>query len=280
MIGVTDHDTVAGLADAHEAGKAAGVDVVPGVELSAEQRGRDVHVLGYFVDPADRVLVEYLERLKHLRIERAARIVELVRREGFDLTIDEVLTQAGMGRVGRAHVARALVAAGAAASLAEAFDRFLGRSACCYVPKPAPRLAEVVSFLAGSGAVPVIAHPSIGPRRLELGPLKKAGLAGVEYLHPEQSVGQRAYWRRRARAFGLAATGGTDWHGATDAHPAALGSLSVDASVADDLARRRSRRLRSVKAPSLVALEDWLMNRNVTHRGPVASSRRRASGRP
>lgn len=251
-IAVADHDTVSGLGSADAAAHGAGILVVPAVELSAEYRGHDVHVLGYFVDRDDPVLGAYLERLKSMREARAHRIVELVRRRGVDLSVEQVMSEAGIGRVGRAHVARALVAAGAAASLKEAFDRFLGRSACCYVPKPVPRLADVIRFLSDLGAAAVLAHPGVGEARVGLGDLLDVGLVGLECEHPEHPRAKRRYLKRRARELGLVVTGGSDWHGDTMTHPAALGAVTVGLRVVEELRSRTRTRRADVRPPGLV----------------------------
>lgn len=252
-VAITDHDTVDGLFEASAEGVRLGLTVVPGLEMSAWVGHAQVHVLAYFVDVADETLTNHLHRLGQTREQRAARIVERLNERGVPLGLEDVAEEAQGGRLGRAHIARVLVKNGHAVDLRDAFVRYLGRSGCCYIPRAVSGLDEVIAFLAGLGAVPVIAHPGVERLRLPLRRLMALGLAGVEYAHPEHSRAQRAYWRVVTAALGLVATGGSDWHGAQDAHAMHLGCVRVPLSRLDELRLRRRPRQPGLVAPPLEA---------------------------
>lgn len=227
VIALTDHDSTEGLAEASEAARAAGITLVPGVELSVgPDENRDVHILGYFVDAADETLQAHLSLLRDGRLARATRMVEALRASGYDITIDEVLELADLGAVGRAHVARTLVNRGHVESVDEAFDRFLARGRPFYHPKPAADPASAVRMLVGAGAVPVLAHPVLSRVDDLIPALVRAGLAGIEAFHADHSPEEGRRYEAIARSFGLLVTGGSDFHG-PETPSADLGSVAV-----------------------------------------------------
>jgi hypothetical protein len=250
-IAITDHDTIDGIAGASTEGARLGLRVVPALEMSAWVGTAQVHVLAYFVDTDDETLTDHLRDLGRTREQRAGRIVDRLNERGVLLGLDDVTEEARGGRLGRAHIARVLVKNGHAVDLRDAFVRYLGRSGCCYVPRAVSGLEDVISFLAGLGAVPVIAHPGVERLKLPLRRLKGLGLCGIEYAHPEHSRTQRAYWRATAASLGLVATGGSDWHGGGDSQAMPLGCVSVPLRRVDELERRRRPRKRGQAPPPL-----------------------------
>lgn len=252
-VAITDHDTVDGISEAMAEGARSGLTVVPGLEMSAWVGQAQLHVLAYFVDVADETLTSHLCRLAETREQRAERIVDRLNERGVPLGLDDVVEEARGGRLGRAHIARALVKSGHALDMRDAFARYLGRSGCCYIPRAVAGLEDVIAFLAGLGAIPVIAHPGVTGLRTRLIRLKALGLAGIEYAHPEHSAAQRAYWRAVAASLGLVATGGSDWHGAGDAHAVHLGCVRVPLGRLDELRRRGRPRLKGLVPPPLKA---------------------------
>lgn len=231
VLAITDHDSVAGLAPAMDAAAGTHLRVIPGVELSAVDRDRDVHVLGYFVDPTDAVLLSHLADLREARMRRAASIVEALGRSGYDVTLDDVLALSDGGAVGRSHVARALVDRGHATSIADAFRRLLGREAPFYVPKDVRRPTDVLRVIREAGGIPVLAHPAVSRIEDLIRPLASAGLAGIEAYHADHAPWQRAELARLGRRLGLLVTGGTDYHGVHAPNPE-LGTVPIpDADV-------------------------------------------------
>lgn len=240
VIAITDHDTVAGIDEAVEAGRDLGVRVIPGVELSAGIDGRGVHVLGYHIDHTREALSVELARLRAVRIERAAHIVDSLASSGLDLSMHDVLDAADGGAVGRAHIAQVLVSAGHASSVSDAFARLLGSGRPHYVPKPVGSLAQVVGWIHDAGGVAVLAHPALSEVDDLIGSLAGHGVVGIEAYHASHDRPTRERYVALAREHGLICTGGSDFHGdQSDGNP--LGSADVPDSVAADLDACRDR---------------------------------------
>lgn len=219
VVALTDHDTLAGLADAGRAAAEVGVELVPGVEISCRLGAVEVHLLGYFVDPADRPLAEELERIRTDRTSRAVRMVDRCRQAGADITIEQVRAIAGTAAIGRPHVAAALVAAGVVGEPAEAFTRrWIGDGGRADVPKHVLGAEDAVELVRGAGGAAVLAHPRSSRRRAsvtdaQLAGLAGAGLAGIEVDHPEHEQPVRSRLRALAAELGVLATGSSDFHG-------------------------------------------------------------------
>lgn len=219
-LAVTDHDTVAGVADALRAAEGTGVQVIAGTEFSAELDGFSVHVLGYWIDAGFPPLAEELTRLGDERADRARRIVEKLHGLGVPVDLSRVVQLAGDAPIGRPHIAQAVVEVGAAETLTEVFDRYLADGGPAYVEKHAVAPVRAVELLAASGGVAVLAHPGLygadasgGLSTDVIEELAAAGLAGIEADHPDHTAEQRARFRDLARGLGLEITAGSDYHG-------------------------------------------------------------------
>ena len=232
-LAVTDHDTIAGLAEAVAAAKDRSIELIPGVELSVEDESGRFHMLGYGVDPGNALLLTTLERLRAARARRNDRIMDRVRELGLPIAWDDVLRQAGDGGevVARPHFAAALIEKGAAASVSEAFDRYLSPGRPLYFPKSVLSPAEAAGYLHQSGAVAVMAHPGLSkwsdPARLQarLEELRAdAGLDGLEVYYNKHETAQEEAYAAVAERVGLFATGGSDFHG-TPKPDVALGDV-------------------------------------------------------
>lgn len=210
-IALTDHDTVAGIPEALQAGTEMKVEVIPGVELSAQDVNQEVHILGYFIRWDDPAFQRTLDVLGRRRRDRLTEILRRLDRKGIPLTADEVLQIAGQGTVGRLHVARALVARRAVGTLDEAFDRFLAQGRPAYVESTGFTASEAIAAIRQANGIPVLAHP--GSRLANLGRLIEAGLQGVEVLHPAHTTEDVVTLTRLATKHGLLITGGSDCHG-------------------------------------------------------------------
>ena len=244
-IALTDHDTVAGLADARAAGATLGVRVINGVELSAVEGDTETHLLGlHLTDTA--VLERGLGALREMRGRRAARIVELLQSKGVQITLDDVLLQAGAGAIGRPHVARALVADGWATDVRDAFDRYLGAGRPAYVAKDQLTMREAIAMVHAAGGLAILAHPGSGGTRERIEPLVGLGLDGVEVKHPSHSPQDVARLRACVDQLGLIPSGGSDWHGAADG-PRTIGMMHVPI----DWLRRQDERIEALgRAPA------------------------------
>ncbi len=222
---LTDHDSTEGLEAAGRAAKALGMTLIPGVELSCGGQ-KEIHVLGYGFDPENQAMREFCRMRTADREERAQKMVENLRREGKMITIERV-HELARGVVARPHVARALLEAGYATSMSDAFDRFLVPGRCGYVPKRDVKVSEAVKLIGEAGGVAVLAHPmelKMGDMAIEslVREWKGEGLAGVEVYHPSAANHHLPFLDRLARREGLLVTGGSDFHGDM-AHGSVLG---------------------------------------------------------
>ncbi|MBI5251403.1 MAG: PHP domain-containing protein [Desulfomonile tiedjei] len=218
-IAITDHDTIAGIAEACEEGIARNVEIVPGVEVSTDWPNGILHVLGYFMRPDDTGLIETLHYLNTGRIERIPRIIAKLNDNNIRVTLGDVNREAVGGVPGRPHVAKVMVRNGAVETVQQAFDLFLKKGAPAYVEKTKLSPAESIRTISEAGGIPVLAHPysldiddsSELSRLLEF--LVDKGLKGIEAYYPKHSPQQTGLFLNLAVKYDLAVTGGTDFHG-------------------------------------------------------------------
>lgn len=242
-IALTDHDTTQGVDRARTAGTPLGVEVITGCELSAEFDGGPVHVLGLAFDPDEGEFRGCRERIQRARVVRGEVMVQRLRDLGVDIDFGRVREIAGAGSVGRPHVAQALVEAGVVPDVASAFTKtWIGTGGRAYVRKQAVAPAEAVRLIRGAGGVAVLAHPALhrGGKPVPdeaVDEMVRAGLAGIEVDHPDQTPSQRAHWRARAAALGLEATASSDCHGALFGYR--MGTCRTSAATLERLLMRR-----------------------------------------
>ena len=217
-LAVTDHDTIDGLAEALTAGTGLGIEVIPGIEISARFEGRETHILGYFIDWKDVRLSEHLEHQRASRHQRNPQVVEKLNQLGLELTYAEVIETAGSDSVGRPHIAQALLHKGHVQSIQEAFDRYLKDGGAAYVPRVLPDATEVIRWIREAGGVSVLAHPQwVKPPHLPLltvcRSLKDSGLIGIEVFYSTHTKRQTSEYLEISRTLDLLITGGSDFHG-------------------------------------------------------------------
>lgn len=232
VVAITDHDSTDGLGEAAAAGAELGVEVVPGVEFSAEYQGTSVHVLCYWMDDANDELQAELRRLHDERFSRGELMIEKLQALGYTISFERVREIAGGGNIVRPHVAQAMVEAGIVETEKEAFDRFIADGGPAHVPKHALDPVDAVLLIRRAGGVCVLAHPGMWgaqtsvPNEL-IESMARSGMAGLEVDHPDHTPEQRERYREVAGRLGLVATGGSDCHGARY-NPARLGSALTD----------------------------------------------------
>jgi predicted metal-dependent phosphoesterase TrpH len=218
-LALTDHDTVAGLAEAEAAGPKYGVEVIPGVEISARFPGGSMHVLGLGLEYGDGQLSERLAVLQQARADRNPQIIAKLNALGVKITLEQVARISGQGQMGRPHIARALMESGYVHSIQEAFDLYLRNDGKAYVPKFRFPPAEAIAMIRDVRGVPVLAHPftlnlgSAYALKNTLLELKALGLAGLECIYSEHTPEQEALYLKLAGELGLLVTGGSDFHG-------------------------------------------------------------------
>lgn len=212
-IAIVDHDSVKGIASAIEIAKTQNIEVLPGIELSAEYGQLEAHILGYLIDYKNRKLTQTLEILRKNRIERIYTIVDKLNDAGISLNPESVFRAANQGTVGRSHIARALVAEGKVASVFEAFQKYIGNSAPCFVLGFKFSHNEAIKLIKDIGGVPILAHPySLNNDEL-IARFIADGLMGLEVYYPQHSQSMINFYLGLAKKHNLLVTGGSDCHG-------------------------------------------------------------------
>jgi hypothetical protein len=223
VISISDHDSTEGLAEALEAaGRFPQLTVIPGIELSTDVPGSEIHVLGYFVDYESPVFQNTLTRFREGRQERARKMVEKLGDMGVNVSWERVQELSGGGAIGRPHVAQAMVEAGYIEFPRDAFDKYIGRNGPAYVERVKLTPADAVRVLADNGALPVMAHPTYSESKSgrdeagsltdTLQELKEAGLVGMEVYYGDYTPEQVDRLAGLATDFGLVPCGGSDYH--------------------------------------------------------------------
>ncbi|HVL67301.1 MAG TPA: PHP domain-containing protein [Vicinamibacterales bacterium] len=239
-ISVTDHDTVAGLADARRAAAERGLTFVNGIEITAVEHGRDVHVLGYFFDAGDERLARFLDAQRTDRVRRVREMSARLAALGVAVDVEPLLRQAeGSGcSIGRPHLAGALVSAGHVRTRDEAFERFLDRSSPAFVPRRGASVAEVVAVIAAAGGVSSLAHPVSSGVDALIPSFAQSGLHALEARHSDHDEATERRYRAFAAAHALAVSGGSDFHREGDHHGGSLGAVTLSS---EDFAALESR---------------------------------------
>ncbi len=225
---LTDHDTLAGLPAAVLAGETLGVRVVPGVELSAHDGNREIHILALHVTRLAALELR-LEMFREGRTLRASLIVDRLRELGVDISVDAVMQEANGAAVGRPHIARVMIRGGVARDFRDVFDRYLGAGRPAFVPKQRLEVQEAISIAHEAGGLAIWAHPGSECRRARLEPLVALELDGVEVRHPSHMVEDINRLAALTEFFGLVPSGGSDWHGLAEG-PRTIGGMHIPAA--------------------------------------------------
>lgn len=237
LIAIADHDTTAGVRPAAQAAADLDVEVVPAIEISASHRERDIHVLGYLIDPDAPGLAEHSATARARRAERIREMIRRLEELGVTVDYDDVVAEAGPNAqaLARPHLARVLWNQGDVSSVAQAFDRYIADDGPAYVPVHALDVPGAIARIHQAGGIAVWAHP---PMPLLGGALEEfvdAGLDGIECYRPRVSPPDLNRLLNKARQHDLIVTGGSDWHGEWHGD---LGSFYVDSDVLTDFLHR------------------------------------------
>jgi predicted metal-dependent phosphoesterase TrpH len=235
VIALADHDTAAGFPAATAAGADLNVQVIPALEVSSTHARRDVHVLGYFIDPESPDVRAHADRAGRRRVERMREMLARLDKQGIHVDYAAVVAAAGPEGVviGRPHLARALVAAGHAGSIEDAFDRLIGDDRPAFVPTQLLTPVEAVQVVVGGGGVAIWAHPPGDLMDTLLHPLLEAGLRGLEVYRPKSHRNDVLRYEGICRSRGLLVSGGSDWH--TPDGGSVLGDFFVTADEVEGL---------------------------------------------
>lgn len=238
-LAITDHDTVAGIPEAMEAARALDVEIIPGVEVSSVGKGQDIHVLGYFVPYEDPAFEERLFRLRETRHERNQLLIARLQELGIDISLEKVYRrkQGTDKNIGRPHIAEELIELGVVSTIAEAFDKYLGKGGAAYVNPPRITPQEAITLIKEAGGVAVLAHPGLYDDDELVHELIVFGLDGIEVNHPDNDEVQKMRYTKWAAQYGLVVTGGSDFHGWRGEEPfhAMLGSHTAGMDAVEQL---------------------------------------------
>ena len=223
VIAISDHDSTEGVEEALDAARAfPELEVIPGVELSTDVPGSEIHMLGYFVDHRDAAFQRILTEFREGRQQRTQQMVERLNELGIDISLERVKELSKGGAIGRPHIAQAMVEAGYVKYPRDAFDRYIGRNGVAYAERVKLTPVEAINILVGHGAVPVMAHPTYAASKSDrdgvaslrdiLSELKTAGLAGMEVYYADYTTEQVEWLAGLADDVGLIPCGGSDYH--------------------------------------------------------------------
>jgi 3',5'-nucleoside bisphosphate phosphatase len=241
VIAIADHDTIDGftrlLPDS-----SLPVRVIPAIEMSANVGDAEVHILGYFINPASDYLAEQLAQLQRQRMRRIERFCDRLTAIGLPLTIDEVLSFATGNSVGRPHIARAMIARGYVESVGDAFDSYLAGGRPGFVPRDDMTPERAIEIIHSAGGVASLAHPyTTGDPARTVERLLPAGLDAMEVEYGAYAEPDRAVLRSLATSAGLIPTGGSDYHGREHRSDVPIGAGSVTLATVAELETRADR---------------------------------------
>jgi len=216
---LTDHDSVEGCARMAAACAAAGIEFIVGAELTAEHQDTEVHILGYFLDPENQVLLKKIGKFQAVRQDRIREMVAALNKLGVPLKTESVFALANCKSPGRPHVARALVKEQLIGNLDEAFEKYLKKGRPAWVPKTKMSALEGVELIHQAGGLAVMAHPGLNRTDEIIPDLVDAGLDGIECFHTKHSTLLSQRYLEIADQFHLLVTGGSDCHGFSKGKP-------------------------------------------------------------
>ncbi len=231
VLSVTDHDTINGLEEAAAAASDAGIELVPGVELTVTVGEDVVHLLGYGFDPAHEGLREYLRTFSTERRQRMEQMVTALQQAGVDIEMEDVEAQAkSSSAMGRPHLAQALVDTGYVKEVNDAFETYIGDGQVGFVPAPGRPVEEGIAAIHDAGGFVSIAHPGQWMSSTLLRRLERRGVDAIECRCPSHAPYLVDYYRTRCQARGLAVTGGSDYHGTGAHHEERIGTVGLSAT--------------------------------------------------
>lgn len=226
-ISITDHDNLAAIDEARSLADELGIELIPGVEVSAVHEERDVHILGYFVKTERSPLSEYLVHCRSQRLSRTERIIDRLNKQGVKIRIEHVLEKASGGSVGRPHIAAVLQENGYVQSYNEAFAKYIGTHCPAYEKGIETDPADVISLINQAGGLSFLAHPGRQVPDDTVRYLIDNGLDGLEIIHPSHDEHHQEYYRAIANEYFLLMSGGSDYHGVKPQDEELFGKMRI-----------------------------------------------------
>ncbi len=212
-ISITDHDSVDAISIVKQYAEKYNIEVIPGVELSTDASGDEVHILGYYVDYTDKWFLDKLKIFKDARVKRAKHIIEKLNELGFLISFEDIYNISGEGAIGRMHIARAMLEKKYVSTIQEAFYRFLGKGKKAYVKKYKMTPSEAINIIKKANGISVLAHPQIMNNDSLILEMIKDGLDGIEVYHSDHTSDGIKKYLQIAKKNNLLVTGGSDCHG-------------------------------------------------------------------
>lgn len=232
IISITDHDGISGIEDAVAYGREIGVEVIPGVEISTDIEDQEVHLLGYFLNIHDDDLIKYLQFFREERFQRARRIVRKLRDLGLNISLDDVIDQAKNSAIGRPHIALALLEKGLTQTYYEAFEKYIADNGPAFEKKIHVSPRSALKLISDAGGLSFIAHPGYMKETI-LMHLIKAGIDGIEVVHPSHKEHQIKFYRGIVNQYCILESGGSDFHGGKKGDEDTLGQFHIPSSKVD-----------------------------------------------
>ncbi|MCT4618681.1 MAG: PHP domain-containing protein [Marinisporobacter sp.] len=212
-IAITDHDTIDGIEEAIKVSKKYDdFLVIPGIEFSTLYHDTEIHILGYFIDCKNQNLIHMTKRIKNYRAKRIELMVDKLRELGYDIHFSEVKDDQKEGAIGRPHVARILLQKGYVSSVSEAFEKLLGKGKPAYVERFKLTVDEAIELIENAKGIPVLAHPALIDKGIDIEEIIKKGIKGIEVYHSEHSAFHNNMYLEFSKKYDLFITGGSDYH--------------------------------------------------------------------
>jgi 3',5'-nucleoside bisphosphate phosphatase len=212
-ISIVDHDIVDATDEAINIGKEFGIEVIPGVELSTTLGDNDIHILGYFINHKNKILLDYLKQFREERLRRAERIVNKLNKLKVPLKFESVIAQNESGSIGRPHIANAMVEEGLINNYQSAFDKYIRNGGPAYERKYTLSPEEAVTLINNAGGLSFLAHPNYIKDEKIFYELIRQGIDGIEVVHPSHTPETVEYLKKIAGEYFLLTSGGSDYHG-------------------------------------------------------------------
>ncbi len=233
-IAICDHDCVDALPEAFSIAEREGIELIPAVELTAEKEGCETHIIGYYIDWKDPLLLKLLERMRNIRVERIHDMIAKLKENGINIEAEDVFGLSKRGSIGRLHLACAIYNKGYTSYVSEAFKLYIGDGKPCYVGKfnlPPP---EAIKAILDAGGIPVLAHPGVMGKDFFIPEYVKNGLRGLEVYHTDHKPALTSHYLKLAKDMGLLVTGGSDCHGLGKGK-VLMGRVKIDYSLVEEL---------------------------------------------
>jgi len=239
-ISITDHDSYAGYIKAKVEADKLDIFLIPGIEITSEFKGREVHILGYGFDPEHSDILAFVQDQKLRRYKRANKMIQNLNSAGFDISLDEVTAESRTMNISRNHIASVLVRKGLVSNVRTVFDRWLGNDALAYHKTEYEKPSDVIELLRSAGGVSVLAHPGLYYLQEDIEQFIEDGIDGFECIHPSHNFELQKKYQTVCKENGLLETGGSDYHGYKKEEENYFGVVAINLGYVDRLIERCS----------------------------------------